>query len=78
MLSSLKSAYERYAHNRRPAKKGHNLAAAHLWPYALRAAKDSRKNTPTAKSNECPMSRFCRMARVPKLRHQYHFGCPVY
>jgi transposase InsO family protein len=50
----------------------------HLWPYALRAANDSRNNTPTAKSNECPMSRFCRTARVPKLRHQHHFGCPVY
>jgi hypothetical protein len=50
----------------------------HLWPYALRAANDSRDNAPTAKSNECPMSRFCRTARVPKLRHQHHFGCPVY
>jgi hypothetical protein len=29
-------------------------------------------------TNECPMSRFCRTARVPKLRHQHHFGCPVY
>jgi hypothetical protein len=50
----------------------------HLWPYALRAANDSRNNTPTAKSNEYPMSRFCRTARVPKLRRQHHFGCPVY
>jgi transposase InsO family protein len=50
----------------------------YLWPYALRAANDSRNNTPTAKSNECPMSRFCRTARVPKLRHQHHFGCPVH
>jgi hypothetical protein len=50
-----------------------------LWTsVALRAANDSRNNTPTAKSNKCPMSRFCRMARVPKLRHQHHFGCPVY
>jgi len=50
----------------------------HLWPYALRAANDSRNSMPTAKSNECQMSRFCRTARVPKLRHQHHFGCPVY
>jgi len=50
----------------------------HLWPYALRAANDSRTNAPTTKHNECPRSRFCRTARVPRLRDQHHFGCPAY
>ena len=50
----------------------------HLWPYAVRAANDSRNNTVTHKYDECPMSRFCKTARVPPIRNQHHFGCPVY
>jgi transposase InsO family protein len=52
--------------------------STHLWPYALKAANDSRNNTVTHKYDECPMSRFCRTARVPPICNQHHFGCPVY
>jgi hypothetical protein len=50
----------------------------YLWPYALRAANDSRNSFPNKASLECPISRFSRTDRVPKMRNQHHFGCPVY
>jgi len=50
----------------------------HLWPYALKAANDSRNNSPTSKYDDCPISRFCKTASFPKILHQHHFGCPVY
>jgi transposase InsO family protein len=50
----------------------------HLWPYALRAANDARNNAPTYKQDECPISKFCSTARLPSLKNQHHFGCPVY
>jgi hypothetical protein len=50
----------------------------YLWPYALRAANDSRNSFPNKASLECPISRFSKTDRVPKMRNQHHFGCPVY
>jgi len=50
----------------------------HLWPYALKATNDSRNNSPTSRYDDCPISRFCKTAKVPRIHHQHHFGCPVY
>jgi hypothetical protein len=50
----------------------------YLWPYALRAANDSRNSLPNKASLECPISRFSKTDKVPKIRNQHHFGCPVY
>jgi hypothetical protein len=50
----------------------------HLWPYAIKAANDSRNNSPTSKCDDCPISRFCNTAKAPRIHHQHHFGCPVY
>ena len=50
----------------------------HLWPYALKAAVDSRNNAPTSKTDECPISIFCGTTRPPYIRHRHHFGCPTY
>jgi hypothetical protein len=50
----------------------------HLWPYAIKAANYSRNNPPTSKCDDCPISRFCNTAKVPRIQHQHHFGCPVY
>jgi hypothetical protein len=52
--------------------------STYLWPYALKAANDSRNNAPTRKQDTCPISRFSETARVPKIQNQHHFGCPVY
>ena len=51
---------------------------SHLWTYAIRAANDCRNNAPTRKDDECPISRFCGTERVPAIKNQHHFGCPVY
>jgi transposase InsO family protein len=50
---------------------------SHLWPYAMRAANDSRNNFPNKNSLECPISKFTRSGKDPKLRNLHHFGCPV-
>ena len=52
--------------------------STHLWPYALRAAVDSRNYAPTNKDDKCPISRFCATRRTPAISNQHHFGCPVY
>jgi hypothetical protein len=39
----------------------------HLWPYALRAANDSRNTYPCKQSMECLTSKFSQTGRVPKL-----------
>jgi len=49
-----------------------------LWLYALKAANDSRNNALTSKYDDCPISRFCKTARVSRIHHQQHFGCPVF
>jgi transposase InsO family protein len=51
---------------------------SHLWPYAMRAANDSRNSFPNKNSLECPISKFTRSSKVPKLGNLHHFGCPVY
>jgi len=51
---------------------------SHLWTYAIRAANDARNNAPTRSNDECPLSRFCKTERTPAIKHQHHFGCPVY
>jgi transposase InsO family protein len=52
--------------------------STYLWPYALRAANDSRSTYPSKQNMECPISKFSQTGRVPKLINQHHFGCPVY
>jgi transposase InsO family protein len=51
---------------------------SHLWPYAMRAANDSRNNFPNKNSLECPISKFTRSGKDSKLGNLHHFGCPVY
>jgi hypothetical protein len=50
----------------------------HLWPYAIRAANDSRNYSPTNEEDICPMARFCKTASIPSIQNQHHFGCPTY
>jgi transposase InsO family protein len=52
--------------------------STYLWPYALRAANDSRNTYPNRQNMECPISIFSQTGRVPKVMNQHHFGCPVY
>ena len=55
-----------------------NAINTHLWAYALKAANDSRNAQPNKVNAACPISRFCQTGRVPSLKNQHHFGCPVY
>jgi len=52
--------------------------STYLWPYALRAANDSRNTYPNKQNMECLISKFSQTGRVPKLMNRHHSGCPVY
>jgi hypothetical protein len=59
-----------HAQRRRP-----DAISIYLWPYALRAANDSRNSFPNKASLECPISRLSKTDRVPKMRNQHRMPC---
>jgi hypothetical protein len=51
---------------------------AHLWPYAICCANETRNICPTRSNPLSPLNHFCNSTKKLSYANQHHFGCPVY
>jgi hypothetical protein len=51
---------------------------AHLWPYAICCANETRNICPTKSNPLSPLNCFCNSTKKLSYANEHHFGCPIY